>query len=116
MKVFAVFVVCLAVAVAVPVPTEEQEQQQNSLASVDANTQGDSNQESAADRLKRFIFFSKGFYPYAYPYYAAPVVKYVAAAPAVQYVAAAPAVTVQKTGNFYRFKNFCLLFSKKKLF
>lgn len=104
MKVFAVFVVCLAVAVAVPVPTEEQEQQQNSLASVDANTQGDSNQESAADRLKRFIFISKGFYPYAYPYYAyQPVVKYVAA----------PAVTVQKTGNFERFKNFFLLFSKK---
>lgn len=97
MKVLVVFALFGALASAIPMPSEEvksveppqnEQQKQDTLLSADANPQGDSakNAESA-DRLKRFIFFSKIFYPYpAYPVSYAPVVT-----PIVKTVAVAPA-------------------------
>lgn len=109
MKVLAIFVLCFALAAALPTPSEVSEiqpeqqpqQQQDSLLSADANTQGDN-----ADRSKRFIFFSKFFYPY--PVYAAPVAtpvvtpivtktKVVAAAPAPVVTYAVKPITYQYT-------------------
>lgn len=110
MKVLVVFALFGALASAIPMPLEEVksevqpehgEQQQNALLSADANPQGDN-----ADRSKRFIFFSKIFYPYPVTYskiYATPVVtpivtktKVVAPAP-VAYTYKVKPVTYQYT-------------------
>lgn len=67
MRVLAVFALFIALAAAVPAPPSpqqiEQSNVQNDLLAADANPQVDN-----ADRSKRFIFFSKVFYPYPFSY------------------------------------------------
>lgn len=89
MKVFAVFILFIAVTVAFPsaetkpeLQPEQHQEQQNTLLSAEGNPKGD-NAESDADRAKRFIFLHKYFVPW-------PVYTSVVAAPAVY---AAPVVT-----------------------
>lgn len=110
MKLLAIFALCFALAAALPTPSEPEvseiqpkeqpEQQQESLVSADANPQGDN-----ADRSKRFIFFSKIFYPYpivaaapvATPVVTPIVTKTVAVAPAPVVTYAVKPVTYQYT-------------------
>lgn len=112
MKVLVVFVLFGALVAALPTspeevkpveePAQKEQQNQDALLSADANPQGDSakNVENA-DRSKRFIFFSKIFYPYPATYSYAPVVtpivtKTVAPAP-VAYTYKVKPVTYQYT-------------------
>lgn len=84
MKVLAVFVLFFALAAAVPAPPQQidESKSQTDLLAADVNAQGD----NAAERSKRFIFFSKFFYPYPFAYtkiIAAPIVAAPVATPVV---------------------------------
>lgn len=107
MKLLAVFVLCLAFACALPTqPEEPQKNQVESLLSADVDSNGDNTNDQ---RNKRFIFFSKIFYPFPY-------ITKVVAAPAVvaqpvvtpivtktKVVAEAPAVTYQVKPITYQY-------------
>lgn len=113
MKVLVVCVLFGALVAAIPMPSEEvksvEPHNQDALLSADANAQGDSAKSvESADRSKRFIFFSKLFYPYPVATYSyTPVVtpivtktKVVAPAPApapVAYTYKIKPVTYQYT-------------------
>lgn len=113
MKVLVVLVLFGALAAAIPTPSDEvksveqpqnEQQKQDELLAADANPQGDNaNNDENAERLKRFIFFSKILYPYpvAYQPVVTPVVtKTVAVAPPpppVQYTVRVKPVTYQYT-------------------
>lgn len=112
MKVLVVLVLFGALAAAIPTPSEEvksveqpqPEQHQDALLSADANPQSDNAKSvEGADRSKRFIFFSKIFYPYPATYSYTPVVtpivktKVVAAPAPVAYTYKVKPVTYQYT-------------------
>lgn len=110
MKVLVVFVLFGALVAAIPMPSEEvksveqpekEQQKQDTLLSADANPQGDNAKDAEnAERAKRFIFFSKIFYPYpavSYSPVVTPIVtKTVAPAP-VAYTYKVKPVTYQYT-------------------
>lgn len=79
MKVFAVFVLFIAVAAAFPsaesqaetkpeLQPEQHQEQQNTFYAVEGNPKGDNVEENEAERAKRHIFFSKFFYPWPVAY------------------------------------------------
>lgn len=120
MKVLVVLVLFGALAAAIPTPSDEvksveqpqNEQNHDALLSADANPQSDNAQSvEGADRSKRFIFFSKIFYPYPAAYSYTPVVtpivvpktKVVAAPAPVAYTYKVKPVTYQYTYSVPQF-------------